>query len=72
MGKVNEYSSEYPSFVIKYGRIAEASDPDLYLYWLRNFSDLMCYSDYKEKCIEAGTKIVEEENGEMAESAGSI
>jgi hypothetical protein len=68
MGKVNEY----PSFVIEDGRIAEASDPDLYLYWLRNFSDFMPYSDYKKKCMELGTKIVEEENGKMAESAGSI
>ena len=59
MGKVNDY----PSFVIVNGRIAEASDPDLYLYWLRNFSELMDYPTYKSRCVEAGTKIVEEDNG---------
>ena len=51
--------SEYPSFVIVGGKIVKADDLDLYTYWLRNWSEFMSYTDFKNKCIENGTEVTE-------------
>ena len=45
---------------IKYGKIIKITDKELYEFWLEHWSDFYSYNDYKTKCIELGTKVVDE------------
>lgn len=45
---------------IKYGKIVKITDEELYKFWLENWYDSYSYDDYKAKCIELGTKVVDE------------
>lgn len=44
---------------IKKGKIVKATDGELYKYWLRQYSDIMSYTDYKNKMINLGVTIIE-------------
>lgn len=44
---------------IKKGKIVKATDSELYKYWLRQYSDIMSYTDYKNKMINLGVTIIE-------------
>lgn len=41
------------------GKIVEATNAELYEYWLKRWSDIYSYPDYKRRCIELGTKVIE-------------
>lgn len=45
---------------IKDGKIVEATDLELFEYWLKRWSDLYSYTEYKNRCKELGTKVTEE------------
>lgn len=45
---------------IRYGKIAKITDEELYKFWLEHWSDFIPYNEYKAKCIELGTKVVDE------------
>lgn len=46
---------------VKNGKIVECTDNELFNWYLKNnWDDLYSYPDYKEKCIQHGTKITEE------------
>ena len=45
------------------GKITKCTNSELYVYWLKRYSDFMSYPDFKSACIEAGT-VVEEDDGE--------
>lgn len=47
--------------VIKDGKIRKATENELYTYWLRNWSDFMSYTDYKQGCLANGTEITDKE-----------
>ena len=42
------------------GKITEATDAELFEYWIRRFDAVMPYEVYKAACVRHGTKIVEE------------
>lgn len=42
------------------GKIAEATDAELFEYWIQRFDAVMPYEVFKASCIHHGTKIVEE------------
>lgn len=44
---------------IKYGKIIEANDDELYEFWLVHWSDVYSYTEYKDKVKELGTKVIE-------------
>ena len=46
---------------IENNKIVEATESELYEYWLKRFDDIMPFSVYKSKCENAGTKIIEED-----------
>lgn len=47
---------------IENGKIAEATESELYDYWLaREMYDLYSFTKYKLLCQDAGTKIIDEE-----------
>lgn len=43
------------------GKIVEATNTELYEYWLKQWSDIYSYTDYKQRCIELGTKVIEDD-----------
>ena len=44
---------------IKDGKIIEATDLELFEYWLKRWSDIYSYTEYKSRCEELGTKVIE-------------
>lgn len=44
---------------IKYGKIIEANDDELYEFWLVHWSDIYSYTEYKDKVKALGTKVIE-------------
>lgn len=46
---------------IENGKIVECTDLELYNYWLKRWSDIYSYPDYKSRVIELGTKVVEDD-----------
>ena len=44
---------------IKDGKIIKATNAELHKYWLEHWWELMSYTDYKNKCIELGTEVIE-------------
>lgn len=46
---------------VKNGKIVEATESELYGYYLKQeFYEIMSFTDYKERCIELGTKVIEQ------------
>lgn len=46
---------------VKNGKIIEATDKELYIYWLKSdWCEIYDYATYKEECKENGTKIIGE------------
>jgi hypothetical protein len=46
---------------VKNGKIAEATEAELFeVYVNRGFDDIMSFTDYKRRCVELGTVVVEE------------
>ena len=47
---------------IKNGKIATATEAELFdVYLKRGFDDIMSFPDYKNRCVELGTQIIEED-----------
>lgn len=47
--------------IVKNGKIAQATEDELFAYYLqRGFDDIMSFTDYKRRCVELGTVVVEE------------
>lgn len=47
---------------IKNGKIVEATDIELYEYWITSgWSYIYSYTDYKNKVKELGTKVIEDD-----------
>lgn len=44
---------------IRYGKIAKITDEELYEL-LKHWFNFILYNDYKAKCMELGTKVVDE------------
>ena len=44
---------------IKDGKIIKCTESELYSYWLKRWSDLYSFDDYKRRCIELGTEVEE-------------
>lgn len=44
---------------IKDGKIIEATDDELYGFWLTHWSDIYSYTEYKDKIKALGTKVIE-------------
>ena len=48
---------------IKNGKIAEATESELFNYYLsRGFDDIMSFTDYMKRCVENGTIIKEKKD----------
>lgn len=47
--------------IIKNGKIIKTTESELYSYWLKQWSDLYSFNDYKKQCIDLGTEVVNEE-----------
>ena len=46
----------------KYGKIVEATDIELYEYWLESgWCDVYSYTDYKNRVKELGTRVIEDD-----------
>ena len=47
---------------VKYGKIVEATDIELYEYWLESgWCDVYSYTDYKDRVKELGMKVIEDD-----------
>lgn len=48
---------------IKNGKIVEATEDELFSYWLKaEFCEIMSFDEYKQRCIDLGTKVIESES----------
>lgn len=47
---------------IKDGKIIEATNDELYGFWLVRWSDIYSYTEYKNKIKALGTKVIENDN----------
>ena len=45
---------------VENGKIIEATDSELFEYWLQHFDEIMPYEAYKFACTANGVRIVEE------------
>ena len=49
--------------IIKNGKIAEATESELFSHYLKNgWDDIMSFTDYMKRCVEKGTIIKEEKD----------
>ena len=44
--------------IIENGKITQATEDELFKYWLKQWSDLYSYSDYKRRMIRLGVDII--------------
>lgn len=42
------------------GKIVEATENELYEFWLKHWSDFMGFDDYRRRMIIKGVKIIED------------
>ena len=50
---------------IKNGKIAKATEDELFGHYLKlGWDNIMSFTDYKRRCVELGTEIVEEDGAE--------
>lgn len=47
---------------IKDGKIIEATNDELYGFWLTQWSDIYSYTEYKDKIKTLGTKVIENDD----------
>lgn len=47
---------------IRDGKIIEAMDEELYEFWLKRWSDIYSYTEYKDKIKALGTKVIENDD----------
>lgn len=45
---------------IENGKIIECTEAELFIFWLKRWSDMFDYYTYKEQCQKNGTKIIKE------------
>lgn len=46
---------------IKNGKIVKATEEELFSYWLKaEFCEIMSFGEYKRRCIELGTEVIED------------
>ena len=57
----NNYNKKKDNMKVKYGKIIEATNEELYSFWLKRWSDIYSYTDYKNIVKELGTKVVEDD-----------
>lgn len=43
---------------IENNKIVEATEIELYEYWLKRYDDVMSFTDFKDQMIELGVKIL--------------
>ena len=49
---------------VKNGKIVKATEDELFKYYLkRGFDDIMSFTEYRNRCIELGTQIIDEKEG---------
>ena len=46
---------------VKEGKIVEATEAELYSYWLTHFSEIIDFNFYLWRCRELGVKILQKE-----------
>jgi len=46
--------------IVKDGKIIEATDSELFEYWLQRYDEIMTYEAFKFACTANGVRIVEE------------
>lgn len=47
---------------VSYGKIVEATEDELFSYWIKaEFCEIMSFDEYKQRCIQLGTKVIEKE-----------
>ena len=47
---------------VENGKIAEATESELFEHYLKSgYDDIMSFTDYKRRCVELGTKFIDEE-----------
>ena len=47
--------------IIEKGKIKECTDAELFAYWLKRYTEIMSYSEFKYRCMAAGTRVIENE-----------
>lgn len=47
---------------IRDGKIIEVMDEELYEFWLKRWSDIYSYTEYKDKIKALGTKVIENDD----------
>ena len=47
--------------IIVKGKIKECTEAELFEYWLKRYTEIMSYSEFKYRIIAAGTRVVENE-----------
>lgn len=47
---------------IKNGKIIKTTNIELYEYWLKRWSDVYSYTEYKNKVKELGTEVIEHDS----------
>lgn len=58
---------------IKNGKIAEATELELFDYYLsRGFDDIMSFKRYMERCEDLGTVIIKEEKDETKKETSKV
>lgn len=44
---------------VKDGKIIQATNDELYSFWLKHWAEFYPYDEYKQRVIDAGTEVVE-------------
>lgn len=50
--------------VDKNNKIVECTEDELYMFWLKRWSNLFDFYSYKKRCQELGTKIINDNDNE--------
>ena len=46
---------------VKDGKITEATEEELFTYWLKRYDDVLSLDDFLTRIKQAGTNVIEEE-----------
>lgn len=49
--------------IVNDGKIVEASEDELYTFWLHHYSDIFDFNFFVRRCEELGTKVTNRLNG---------
>lgn len=44
---------------VRNGKIVKATSQELFEYWLKQWSDLLPYDEYKRRVMDAGTEVTD-------------